>query len=56
MEGVVQFAKDSALWGNAFNIDELLAIIRQTNKVAEEGSSIDQGKVSISELNNSTSG
>jgi hypothetical protein len=56
MEGIVQFARDSALRGNAFGMDDLLAIIRQTNKVVEKGSSIHQGRVSISELNNSTLG
>jgi transcription elongation factor len=56
VEGVIQFAKHSALRGNAFNMDGLLAIIRQTNKVMEKGSGIHQGKVSISELNNSTLG
>jgi RAB protein geranylgeranyltransferase component A len=56
MEGVVQFARHSALPGNAFDMDHLLVIIGQTNKVMEKGSSIHQEKVSISELNNSTSG
>jgi hypothetical protein len=37
-------------------MDELMVIIRQANKVMEKGSSIHQGKVSISELNNSMSG
>jgi hypothetical protein len=56
VEGVIQFAKHSALRRDAFNMDDLLAVIRQADKVVEKSRGIHQGKVSISELNNSTSG
>jgi len=56
VKGIIKFASQSGLRVNAFNMDNLLAIIRQTDKVVEKGNSIHQGKVSISELNNSTSG
>ena len=56
MEGIIQFAKDGALMGNAFNMDDLVAVISQIDKVVEESSGIHQGKFSIFELNSSTSG
>jgi hypothetical protein len=56
VKGVIQFAKDSALMGNAFNMDDLVAVISQIDKVVEKSSGIHQGKFSISELNSSTSG
>jgi hypothetical protein len=56
VERIVKYAWNSTLMMDAFNMADLLAIIRQIDQVMEKGSSIHQGKVSISELNNSTSG